>query len=227
MTKRSNLLHFALIGLLLGVAGILFAQATPDRALFVNGKPSGTVTQVGGHSYIDIDTVAQITNGTVTVEPNRILLNIPTNETSSTPNPAPAQAPQGLSKEFARAAIADLAEMREWRGAVGAILQYGSPIVGTWPQDYYNRVDADLMQAEVAATTAADHDAAQLLKSEFSNLSQWANGIISARQALDATNSVNPNALQNDPLLAKVSDCSRFLSSMLVSGNFSDDSSCH
>jgi hypothetical protein len=56
------------LGFVLSVAGILLAQSTPDRALFVNGKPAGTVTQVGGHSYIDIDTVAQITNGTLTVE---------------------------------------------------------------------------------------------------------------------------------------------------------------
>ena len=56
-------------------------RAEPARpALFVNGKAAGTVTQVGGHSYIDLETVAQITNGTVTVEPNRILLNIPSRE---------------------------------------------------------------------------------------------------------------------------------------------------
>ena len=77
MKNPGMLPYIILIGFLLSLAGILLAQSTPDRTLFVNGKPAGSVTQVAGHSYIDIDTVAQITNGTITVEPTRILLNIP------------------------------------------------------------------------------------------------------------------------------------------------------
>jgi hypothetical protein len=212
----------------LSVAGILLAQSTPDRELFVNGKPAGTVTQVGGHSYIDIDTVAQITNGTVTVQPDRILLNIPVHEPGSNANaePTPAQV-MSLSKEFARTAIAELAEMREWRGAIGTILTYGAPVVGTWPQDYHDRAEADLAQVAVAATTAGDQDALGLLRNEFGNLSQWASGIVSTRQSMNATNTVNPNYMQNDPALAKITNCNSFLSSMLVSGVFADDPSCH
>jgi hypothetical protein len=44
---------------------------------------------------------------------------------------------------------------------------------------------------------------------------------------MNATNAVRPDAMQTDQSLAKISDCSRFLSSMLVSGSFSDDQSCH
>ena len=117
--------------------------------------------------------------------------------------------------------------MREWRGAVGAILAYGSPVVGTWPQDYHDRVEANLAQTAVTASTAADQDALELLRNEFANLSQWANQVISARQSLNATKSVDPTAMQNDPLLARVNSCSSFLGSMLVSGSFADDPSCH
>jgi hypothetical protein len=117
--------------------------------------------------------------------------------------------------------------MREWRGAVGAILAYGSPVVGTWPQDYHDRVETNLQQAGVAASTAADQDALQLVRNEFGNLSQWTNDVVSARQSLDATKSVNPTTMQNDPLLAKITSCSSFLGSMLVSGVFADNPSCH
>jgi hypothetical protein len=136
-------------------------------------RETNTVTQVGGHSNIDIDTVAQMMNGTVTIEPNRILLNIPIHEPSLNSNGAPEQSPQAsqLSKDFARAAIAELAEMREWRGAVGTILTYGVPLIGTWPQDYHDRVETDLAQVAVAASTAGDQDALQLLKNEFGNVS--------------------------------------------------------
>jgi hypothetical protein len=219
--------YIVLAGIILSLAGILLAQTPPDRTLFVNGKPAGTVTQVGGHSYIDIDTVAQITNGKVTVEPNRILLVIPGSATAASSTEASLTQTLGMSKDFARAAIAELAEMREWRGAIGTILTYGAPVVGTWPQDYHDRVEADLQQVAVAASTAADQDALQLLRNEFGNLSQWTSGIVSTRQSMDATKTVDPNYMQNDSALAKITNCTRFLSSMLVSGVFADDPSCH
>ena len=116
--------------------------------------------------------------------------------------------------------------MREWRGAVGTILAYGVPVVGTWPQDYRDRALADLNQVSVTATTDADHDAMQLLQNEFTNLGNWADNVVATRNSLDATKTVNPDVMQNDQALAKISACGRFLSSMLVSGSFADDPSC-
>ena len=227
MKNPGKLPYIVLSGIILSLAGMLLAQSAPDRTLFVNGKSVGSVVQIGGRSYLDIDTVAQIMNGTVTVEANRILLVVPGRGPVQNSNAGPPQHPQGLSKEFARPAIAELAEMREWRGAVGAILAYGSPVVGTWPQDYHDRVETSLQQAAVAVSTAADQDSLQLLRNEFANLSQWASEVVSARQSLDATKSVNPTATANDQALAKIMNCSSFLSSMLVSGVFADEPSCH
>ena len=114
-------------------AGILCAQNTPDRALIVNGKSAGMVVQMGGHAYVDVETVAQFMNGSVTLEANRVVLNL-----SGTGYGSGARAPNlrrrrqapppGLSRNFASLAIAELAEMREWRGAVGTILTYGVPV---------------------------------------------------------------------------------------------------
>ena len=212
-------------------AAILFAQDTPERPLIVNGKSEGTVVQMGGRAYVDVETVAQITNGSVTLEPNRVVLNFPPAGSgaapSATPAPQPAAPPPGLSRNFASLAIGELAEMREWRGAVGTILTYGVPVVGSWPQDYRDRVEADLMRVALAASTSADQDAMQLLENEFYNLERWANDVVTTRQTLNATKTVSPDTLQSDQALAKVSNCSRFLSSMLVSGLFADDQSCH
>ena len=212
---------------------MMYAQGSSSRTLIVNGKSAGTVVQFGGHSYIDLETVAQITGGTVAIEQNRVVLSIagletgPAAESKPAAPPPPAPPPAGLSREFARQAIAELAEMREWRGAIGTILAYGVPVVGSWPQDYRDRVGADLNQLAVAATTASDRDALQLLSNEFGNLERWADGVVATRNSLNATKTVNPNAMQNDPDLKKISDCSQFLSSMLVSGTFADDNSCH
>ena len=230
MRNRRGFSYLLLTGFILLFAGILLAQNTPDRALIVNGKSEGTVVQMGGRAYVDVETVAQFTNGSVTLEPNRIVLTFPEAGSTAVASSAPAQLaapPPGLSRNFAILAIAELAEMREWRGAVGTILTYGVPVVGTWPQDYHDHIDANLMQVAVAASTSADQDAMQLLRNEFSNLTQWANGVVSTRQSLNATNTVRPDTLQSDQALAKISDCSRFLSSMLVSGVFADDQSCH
>jgi hypothetical protein len=231
MRNRKTISYSFLFGSILLFAGILLAQNKPDRALIVNGKSEGMVVQMGGHAYVDIETVAQFTNGSVTLEPNRIVLNFPVPGTSAAPStalaPLPPEPSPGLSRNFASLAIAELAEMREWRGAVGTILTYGVPVVGSWPQDYHDHVEANLMQAGVAVSTAADEDAMQLLRNEFSNLARWANDVVTTRQSLNATNTVRPDTMQSDQTLAKISNCSRFLSSMLVSGSYADDPSCH
>jgi hypothetical protein len=231
MKNRSGISYFFSFGSILLFAGILWAQNAPDRALIVNGKSEGMVVQMGGHAYVDVETVAQFTNGSVTLEPNRIVLTFPPPGASAAPStglaPLPPAPPPGLSRNFASLAIAELAEMREWRGAVGTILTYGVPVVGSWPQDYRDHVEANLLQVGVAASTAADQDAMQLLQNEFSNLAQWANDVVATRKSLNATKTVDPNAMQNDQSLAKISNCSRFLNSMLVSGSFADDQSCH
>lgn len=233
MRNRSAISYLLLFGSILLFAGILLAQqSAPDRALIVNGKDAGTVVQMGGHAYVDVETIAQFTNGSVTLEPTRIVLNFPAPGTSSAPPPpepptAPPLPPPGLSRNFASLAIAELAEMREWRGAVGTILTYGIPATGTWPQDYHDRIQANLAQVGLAVSTDADQQAMYLLENEFSNLSAWTDSVVSTRQNLNATKTVSPDVIQTDTSLAKVSNCSRFLSSMLLSGTFSDDQSCH
>ena len=231
MRNRSGISYFFLVGSILLFAAILFAQNTTDRALIVNGKAQGTVVQMGDHAYVDVETVAQFTNGSVTLEPNRVVLNFPppgsSPAASTAAAPQPAAPPPGLSRNFASLAIGELAEMREWRGAVGTILTYGVPVVGSWPQDYRDRVEADLMRVALAASTSADQDAMQLLENEFYNLERWANDVVSTRQSMNATKTVSPDAMQSDQMLAKISNCSRFLSSMLVSGSIADDQSCH
>jgi hypothetical protein len=231
MRNRKGISYLLAFGSALLFAGILLAQSAPERALVVNGKSEGTVVQMGGHAYVDVEAVARFTNGSVTLEQNRVLLTFPAQRTSAAPGdglaPAPALPPPGLSRNFASLAIAELAEMREWRGAVGTILAYGVPVAGSWPQDYHDRVGTNLDQVGVAVSTSADGEAMQLLRNEYSNIAAWASSVVSTRQSLNATNTTRPDTMQTDQSLAKISECSRFLSSMLVSGSFADNQSCH
>jgi hypothetical protein len=47
------------------------------------------------------------------------------------------------------------------------------------------------------------------------------------RQQLNGEKVVDPNALKDDPTLAKIQKCSQFLNSMVLSGTFNDDPTCH
>jgi hypothetical protein len=315
MNKHHNFRFCISLGVVLAIAGSLFAQNTPNKTLVVNGKSvEATVFQIGGHSYIDVESLAQVTNGTVFIEPNRVVLTIPAAKSTAAPaaatvaaqpaatkpvvvagpavapavtasgdpvpidgpalaattasvqpaatttvavatpidGPAPAAAPAattvaataaaapvaapapapvqpqpGLSRAFATSAIAALADLREWRGAISAMITHGLAISDAWAQGYRDQAQSNLEKAEVAARTDDDRDALALLQNEAGNLTSWWNGVLAARQNLNGATTIDPDALKNDTALAKIHACSQFLTSMLVSGAFSDDATCH
>ncbi len=280
--QHRNFRFFVGLGFALGLAGSGLAQSVPEKTLIVNGKTiDGGLRQIDGHSYIDVETLAQITNGTVVIGPTRVVLRIPAAKSAAAttasaapvaaepvaaaapeagnaiaavtpvevpstaaaasaaeaaapvaaPTPAPAavpvQPPTGISRPFATAAVAELADMREWRGAIAAMITHGLAISDGWAQGYNDQVQAGLAKAEVAARTDDDRDALQLLRNEAGKLASWWNTVLGARQALNGATTIDPDALKNDPFLPTIRTCGQFLTSMIVSGTFSDDGSCH
>jgi hypothetical protein len=230
--NQSGKYFLSLLSLGLSLGLILFvsetvAQDTPTRTLIVNGKTvDAGVLLVEGRSYVDIEGLAKGMGGSVTFEADQISLTIPGPLPSAAPQTTP-QSQEGMSKDFQKVAVFTLAEMREWRGAIGTVITSGMPVVGTWSQDYHDRVEADLMQATLAASTDSDRQALPLLQQEFALLTEWADTVLEERKALNAARTIDPNSLQNDQSLARISKCGQFLSAMIVSGTFSDDSSCH
>src|SRR5271156_335849 len=287
MNKHHSFRFYVRLGFFLAFAGSLSAQTTPNKTLVVNGNSvEAVVLQIGGHSYIDVESLAQVTNGTVFIEPNRVVLTIPATRSATAPSaakvavtapaaappaagtvaaqpaaatttvavatpadaaapaattvattaaaapvaapePAPVQPQPGLSRAFATSAIAALADLREWRGAISAMITHGLAVSDGWAQGYRDEAQSNLSKAEVAARTDDDRNALALLQNEAGNLTSWWNGVLSARQALNGATTIDPDALKNDTSLAKIHACSQFLTSMLVSGAFSDDASCH
>src|ERR1700693_4156128 len=212
----------------LTLSGILFAQSTSNKTLVVNGKTaSAGVRQINGRLYIDLETLAQVTNAVFTVEPRRVVLTIPPADADAVATDDSAQNSQKLSRDFASAAISALANVREWRVAVRAMILYGLAVSDTWVQAYHNQTLDAIRQAGVAASTDPDKNALQLLRGEADMMTAWANQVEAARQELNGAKVVDPNALQNDPALAKIQSCNQFLNSMVFSGTFNDDPSCH
>ncbi|MGB8539995.1 MAG: hypothetical protein WCD49_00020, partial [Candidatus Acidiferrales bacterium] len=76
-----NLCNFRFLiwpGFVLALAGTLSAQTASDKVLVINGKTvDSPVVQIGGRSYVDVEAIAQLTNGSFVVDPHRVVLTIP------------------------------------------------------------------------------------------------------------------------------------------------------
>jgi hypothetical protein len=228
MISRHPSYRFVLyLALVLALSGMLFAQST-TKSLVVNGKTAGAgVRQINGRLYVDLETLAQATNAVLTVEPHRVVLNIPPSDAGAVATDDSVQNSQKLSRDFSSAAIAALSAMREWRVAVSAMVLYGLAVSDTWVQSYHQQTLDALGQTVVAASTDADKNALQLLRNEADMITAWANQVETARRELNGEKTVDPNALKDDPTLAKIQSCSRFLHSMVLSGTYNDDPNCH
>src|SRR5688572_2026691 len=81
---------------------------------------------------------------------------------------------------------------------------------------YHGWAEPRLTQVTVAASTNSDRIALKLLSNQFANLAKWASNVVAERQAFNGARTADPNVLQNNPVLTKMSNCDRFLSAMLV-----------
>jgi hypothetical protein len=217
------------LALSLMFVGSAFGQNAPaKKTLVVNGRTADSaVVQIDGHSYVDVDAFVRIMNAAVSFEPGRVILTIPAAEAGAKPERTAAP---GLSKEFAKASISQLAVMWEWKGAIASAIRSGVAAgnwLGPWLHDYRVRAEGSLNQTSLAAKTESDQKALQLLRNELASLGEWDNNTQATIHSLNGEQTVNPAVAQNDPLLAKISECGNFLSAMLVTGEFADSSSCH
>jgi hypothetical protein len=217
---------------LLVASGMAFAQVEhQSRTLLVNGHSGqAAVIQENGRAYVDLEALAQIANGSLSFNANRIVLTLPpatVSTPSSVDSPNPAEA-SGLSREFMKAGIEEIALIREWGSPVGNAVQNGYPLKEEWVARYREQAASGLRLASVAASTNADRNALQLLTNEFEGVRDWSNKLVEAGKSMDtAKYSMSENAVRNDPQSQKLITCWRFLASMLGSGSFQDDSSCH
>ncbi|MBZ5569012.1 MAG: hypothetical protein LAN64_14315 [Acidobacteriia bacterium] len=228
MDELSCFRPLAAVALFAMFTGAAFAQNAPEKkTLVVNGRAAeGAAVQIDGHFYVNVETLAQIMNATVSFAPGRVILTVPAAEAGARPE----RAAPGLSREFAMASISQLAEMREWKNAIASAMRFGIAAgtwLGPWLQDHRVRAEGSLRQTGLVAKTESDQKALQLLKNELSYLGEWDSDTQASIHALNAEPAVNPAVAQNDPRQTKISECANFLNAMLISGEFADSPSCH
>lgn len=202
-----------------------------STTLSVNGKSGQVpVIQTSGRTYVDVEALARLANGSISFSDNGIALTIPSSHSNA---PAAAEAPPAsddpsLSRGFMKAGIEEIALLREWGAAVAYAIQNGYPIQAAWAANYQQKAAQGASMAEVAATTGGDKNALQLLTNEYHGVRDWSNRLVDASKNMNtAKYSMSPGALREDPQSQKLISCWQFLSSMLSSGSFQDDDSCH
>ena len=212
-----------MLAALLVLSGLAFAQAQPNGTLGVSGQSGQTpVLQINGRSYVDIEALARLINGSLSFKGNHVTLTLP-GSGDSTPPPA-SQPASAFSKEFLRAGIEYMSEIREWRSALIDAVQNGYPVTDAFAASYRGQASTSLRLASVAASTDSDHSAFQLLSNEFDNMQKLSNKVLAARKNM---NYISADALKDDALNQQILSCARSLAAMASSGQFQDDGSCH
>jgi hypothetical protein len=230
---RGGVRSWALILPMFILSGEVSAQANlENKSLVVNGKSGeATVVQLNKRTYVDLESLARIANGSLGFEGNRIILTLPGSDSSSAvapPEPDQPVAHAGLSRNFMIAGIETLAQMREWASTMANAIQHGYGVTDSWAADYREKAASSLRKASASASTDADRNALQLLSNEFQSVETWSNELVEAKKNMDtAKYSMSEGALRNEPLSQKIINCGRFLGTMLGSAEFGDDPSCH
>lgn len=199
------------------------------RTLVINGKPGPELLEMDGRTYVDLEALAQSANGSLSFKGRRAFLTLPLSEAEAETSPRPKLADDsGLSRDFMKAGIEAIAGMREWASTLAYAIQNGYQVTEGWASDYRARAAQSVKIASISAVTEGDRNAAQLLNHEFESVEGWSDKLVQARTSMDAAKYVlSADALRSDPLSEKIISCGRFLVSMLGSGNFQDDGSCH
>ena len=213
---------------------LLFASLTSfaqTSTVVVNGQTGqATTIQQDGRTFVDVAALAQIANGSLSFKGKTIMLSLPAASGGAT---APAAAPAAsddtaLSRPFMKAGIEEIALLREWGAAVGYAIKNGYPIQEQWAANYREQAANGLRLASAAASTTGDNSTLQLLNNEFDGVRQWSDRLVEESKHMDtAKYSMSPDSLRDEPRTQKLIACWRFLGSVLGSGSFQDDDSCH
>jgi hypothetical protein len=135
-------------------------------------------------------------------------------------------APDQLSPSFSRAAMSSLAQIYRWKERTrnDAKATVPSPVL----HDYLKTgAYESVRQAQLSSSTDGDKRAGEALLSAYSQVDAWSSKLAESRKNLDATNRVNPDAVDKDEDLLKINDCVKGLNAMLGSGTYTDVPSCH
>jgi hypothetical protein len=199
------------------------AQAPKQSTtLTINGYAGNApLVQIGGKSYVEVEALARLTGGSVKFQPNRITLTLP----ASTPDAAvPQPEKKGFSPDFLKAAIEEMAAIREWRVAIMSLIQHGYPVTEDWVGGYRRTADSRLALVSAAAATDSDRNCMPLVTNEFGRMQQFSDKYLAMSKSMTYTSS---DSVENDPQGQQILSCARGLESFPAGSQFQDVATCH
>jgi hypothetical protein len=212
--------------------GIITAQTQHSGpTLLVQGcAMEAHVVRVQDRTFVDVQELARIANGSLSFDQNRITLTMPGCDAAKETGDDAAKS--RFSGAFTKAGIEGMASIREWGGMLIITVQNGYPVGNTMAGNtimaFQGRAADRVALASSAASTDSDHRGLELLRNEFNNVQAWAEAFTEARSSLNATNlTVSENAVKNNPEIQKLVHCGQFLAQMFADGAFRDDAACH
>jgi hypothetical protein len=208
-------------------ARVLTRAAQQNRTLIVIGHIGElAVVEMGGRSYVEIEALARLANGSLSFRGNQIVLTLPSSSPSAQTTMAEGSPPAsaGFTKEFLKAGIEQMSVIREWRSTLISAVQRGFPVTEDWMTNFSDEAQHNLRMASVAASSESDRNALQLLTNEFKNMKALSDRFVEANKSRTY---VRNDALDNDPLDRRIVNCGHSLAAMAANNQFVDDGSCH
>jgi hypothetical protein len=215
-----------LFSALLMAAPLAIAHAQ-TQSLSIDGRSGSVpVTQINGKNYVDIEALARLINGTVTVKGNQVLLTLPaatagTDAIGGNPSSVPIT---DFSRDFLRAAIEAMSNIREWHSALASAIENQYMLSKESLAPFQSQAMTNLRLAQTAVSTDADRKGAKLVSNVFDKMKQLNDKYLAIRANASY---IATDALKNDALDQSIVACGHALGAMAASGVFSDDVSCH
>jgi hypothetical protein len=179
------------------------------------------VVQVHGKAYVEIESLARITNSSVTFQANQITLKL----LPPVPNAAPQTDQAGkLSKDFLQAGIDAMTAVEEWRAALVNAVRSSNPVTEDVLDGYRRNADGKLAVVSTTVATDADRTVLSYLRNELGNTQKLSERYLARRKTLTF---MAPDSLDNDPLNQQIQNCAKALGSLAASGQFQDLATCH
>ena len=224
MSGRTGISAVWTLACIYGVCGAMAQAPRPSGTLVIAGQTEqAPLVRIDGKSYIDLESLARLTQGTLRFDGSQTILALPGG--GSLPSSSGAGGtPPGLTQNFLNAEIAALAEVREWHVSLVNAVDNNVPVTEAMVGPIRRQADAKLQLALAAATSGPDQKSAELLRNEFANMQQMSDQFLAMH---DKAANISPDIFNNNALDAKIVGCQQALAAMASARQYADEAQCH
>ena len=204
-------------------------SAATELDVFGGGPFEGNarVIQKDGRSYVDVEGLARITGGTLGFQGSQIVFALP-GPLVRPVVPSPPSAPPektGFSRDFLRAGIEGMSQIREWRAAIENAVRTNNPVNDSWVSPLRRASETSIATAVSTASTDSDRKAVPLLQNQLNNMRQLSDRLVAMRKSMTF---VPTDLLDNDPMDQRILACAQGLAAIAApGGQFEDVAACH